>query len=75
MKVMDGVPSDLLRQFDIPQSPVIFRGSEISGSVAEHFVLAVIEVVNKIRVLLKSSNIEITKNEDELRAHEVKTVC
>jgi len=71
----DGVPAELMEQFDIPRTPIIFRGSETVDDVAERFVIAVIDMTKKICRLLKTTNVPIIMSAEDVRAHGIKTVC
>ncbi|KAF0710605.1 C2H2-type domain-containing protein, partial [Aphis craccivora] len=71
----DGVPAELLEQFDIPRTPTVFRGSESVDDVAKRFVLAVTDVSDRICKLLKTTNVPIAMSVEDARAHGVKTVC
>ncbi|KAL4105003.1 hypothetical protein QTP88_020278 [Uroleucon formosanum] len=44
----DGVPAELMKLFDIPRTPIIFRGSDTVDDVAKRFVIAVIDMAEKI---------------------------
>ena len=71
----EGVPVELLDRFDIPRHPVIFRGSESSDDVAKRFVLAMANITEKIYTLLKTTNVDIIISTEEIRAHDLKSVC
>jgi len=71
----DGVPAELLEQFDIPRTPTVFRGSEFVDDVAKRFFLAVTDVADRICKLLKTTNVPIAMSVEDARAHGVKTAC
>jgi len=74
VKASDDVSKELLENFDIPQSPIIFRGSEFTDEVAKTFVKSIIEVASKINKLFKT-NIHITMSKEEKQLHTVSTHC
>jgi len=53
VKADDEIPVELLNKFNIPTSPVIFRGSVQNQDVAKHFVQRIVEVAENIDKLLK----------------------
>jgi len=71
----DGVPAELMEQFGIPRTPIIFRGSETVDDVAKRFVVAVIDMAEKICKLLKTTNMPIAMCIEDVRAHGMKPVC
>lgn len=75
VKATDDVPVELLNNFDIPLTPIVFRGSENSNNVARQFVLTVVEIAEKLYKLLKTINIPIMMTEEEQRIHAAKTKC
>jgi len=74
VKASDGVPHELLEQFDIPTSPVIYRGSEYRSNVAREFVEQIMEIAAKIDELLKT-NTPIKMTENQRLVHGVNTAC
>jgi hypothetical protein len=74
VKASDDVPLELLEQFDIPRTPIIFRGSEGTDEVAKAFVLAVLDIADKIRQLLQT-NIPIIMTEEQEKTHREKNNC
>lgn len=38
VKASENVPTELLREFNIPTEPVIYRGSESRQDVAKYFI-------------------------------------
>lgn len=74
VKASNDVPLELLEQFDIPRTPVIFRGSEGTDEVAKAFVLAVVDLAEKIRRLLQT-NTPIIMTEEQEKIHEEKNNC
>jgi len=48
VKASNEVPIELLETFNIPQLPIIFRGSETMDEVAKYFIKSVVEVSRKI---------------------------
>ena len=59
------VPRELLEQFEIPQKPIIFRGSESSDEVAKQFVLAVADIAGRLCELLKTTNVPIIMSDEQ----------
>jgi len=70
----DDVSIELLEEFEIPTSPVIFRGSEQNQEVAKHFVQSIVETAEKIDKLLKT-NIPIIWSSEQLQTHDTCTTC
>ncbi|XP_050523883.1 uncharacterized protein LOC126895735 [Daktulosphaira vitifoliae] len=75
VKTSNDVPSELLERYGIPQSPVIYRGSEDCEEVAKAFVMAVTEVTRNISKLLRKTNVPIRMSVDDVRRHGEKVVC
>lgn len=76
VKPADCIPVDLMQQFDIPQNPIVFRGSDESDcTVARHFVLSVAEIARRISILLRTYNAPIVMSEKQHHVHGEKTVC
>ena len=71
----EGVPTELLEQFDIPRAPVIFRGSATQDDVAKRFVSDVLGVAEKIARLYKEVNVPIIMSVEDCHVHTVKTMC
>jgi len=71
----EGVPTELLDQFDIPRAPVIFRGSATQDDVAKRFVSDVLGVTKKIARLYKEVNVPIIMSVEDCHVHDVKTMC
>ncbi|XP_050431514.1 uncharacterized protein LOC126840068 isoform X2 [Adelges cooleyi] len=55
VKASEDVPTELMDQFDIPQSPVVYRGNANSeaNDVPKHFIQSITDVARKIEQLLK----------------------
>ncbi|KAL4143453.1 hypothetical protein QTP88_005784 [Uroleucon formosanum] len=70
----DDVSIELLEEFEIPTSPVIFRGSEQNQEVAKHFINNIVETAEKIDKLLKT-NIPIIWSSEQLQTHDTCTTC
>ena len=68
------VPVELLERFDIPQSPIIYRGSESHSSVAKHFIQTLVKISLNIAKLMKT-NVSIKMTEDDRRMHDGATHC
>lgn len=47
VKALDDVQKESLDRFDIPQTPVIFLGSEEADDVTKAFVLAITNIAEK----------------------------
>lgn len=73
VKPGDDVPIELLEQFEIPTTPIIYRGSKEENNVAQKFVQCVTEIAVKVRDMLKTN--KIIMNDDEQRAHKLATIC
>ncbi|KAF0706197.1 Uncharacterized protein FWK35_00029659, partial [Aphis craccivora] len=52
VKANNDVPAELLEQFNIPTSPIIFRADEDNQNVGEHFVKSIVEIAENIEKLL-----------------------
>ena len=74
VKASDDVPLELLEQYNIPQTPIIFRGCETEEEVAKYFVEAIVEVTRRIEDLLKT-NVSINMTEEEKLKHEACKTC
>jgi len=66
VKVSDNVLLEMLKEFNIPITPVIYRGSR--EEVARHFVNNIVEVGLKIEELLKT-NVNICMSDENTRRH------
>lgn len=73
-KASDDVPLELREKFDIPQTSIIFHDSEGTNEAAKAFLLAIMDITEKIRSLLKT-NIDIVMTDEEKRIHEDKNIC
>ncbi|KAF0768426.1 adhesive plaque matrix protein, partial [Aphis craccivora] len=74
VKANNGVPKELLEQFNIPTSPIIFRGDEDNQNADEHFVKSIIEIAENIEKLLQT-NIPITFTAEQQQAHNLCETC
>ncbi|KAL4097431.1 hypothetical protein QTP88_022213 [Uroleucon formosanum] len=75
VKTSDDVPLELLERYNIPQTPIIFRGSESENTVAKNFVSALVTIADRLSKLLKSTNVPIVMTEEQRWIHNAKTVC
>jgi hypothetical protein len=75
VKVGDHVPAELLEQFEIPRSVVVYRGSENADDVAKQFVMAVTSIAERIHELLSKTNVPIVITDEQLRVHHTKIHC
>jgi hypothetical protein len=73
VKTSDNVPVELLEQFNIPQSPIIYRGGETKEVAAKHFVKVIVEISRKIEELLKTNAPIIMTEEQEMNHLECET--
>ncbi|XP_060863596.1 uncharacterized protein LOC132940166 [Metopolophium dirhodum] len=74
VKASENVPIELLEKYDIPTSPIIYRGSESHQDVAKRFVNEVTEIARRVQDLLKT-NKPIIMTEKEQIAHVSKSTC
>jgi len=74
VKPSDDVPIELIEQFNIPTTPVIYRGNKSHEDVAEQFVKNIVEVCRKIEELLKT-NVAINMSDDDIRRHNSSKNC
>lgn len=74
VKASNDVPIELLKQFEIPRSPIIFRGCETREEVAKYFVETVVEIAKKVDKLFKT-NTTIIMTDEERESHKEKTRC
>jgi len=44
VKASENVPLELLKQYEMPTEPVIYRGSKSKPDVAKHFIESVVDV-------------------------------
>jgi len=75
VKATADVPVELMEKYDIPQTPVIYRGSESRDEVAKHFVASVTALATRLGNLLKATNVPISMSVEEVRVHNAKSVC
>ncbi|KAF0710628.1 C2H2-type domain-containing protein, partial [Aphis craccivora] len=73
--VKAAVPIALMEKYDIPQVPVIYRGSESRDEVAKHFIASVTALAIRLGNPLKATNVPISMGVEELRVHNAKSVC
>ncbi|CAH1731651.1 unnamed protein product [Aphis gossypii] len=74
VKANDDIPLELLEKFNIPTSPIIYRGNENNPDVAKHFVDSIVEIAEKIEKLLKT-NTPIIFTDDQRKTHESCCIC
>ncbi|XP_026815430.1 uncharacterized protein LOC113555237 isoform X2 [Rhopalosiphum maidis] len=74
VKATENVPAELLKNFNIPQEPIIFRGNESHRDVAKRFVNEVTEVAKKVENLLKT-NEPIIMTEEDQTTHKMTNTC
>lgn len=74
VKSSNDVSKELLEKFDIPQSPIIFRGSESSNEVAKQFMETIVEVAKRVEKLLKT-NIPIIMSTEQHQQHSIADTC
>ncbi|KAF0725461.1 Uncharacterized protein FWK35_00022622 [Aphis craccivora] len=67
VKTNNDVPAELLEQFNIPTSLIIFRGDEDNQNMGEHFVKSIVEIAENIEKLLQT-NIPITFTAEQQQA-------
>jgi hypothetical protein len=75
VKASVDVPVELLDKYDIPQMPVVYRGSDSRKEVAKHFIASVTALATRLYGLLKATNVPILMSVDEIRVHNAKSVC
>ncbi|KAF0749351.1 Uncharacterized protein FWK35_00015633 [Aphis craccivora] len=75
VKAAADVPVALMEKYDIPQTPVVYRGSESRDEVAKHFVASVIALATRLGDLLKATNVLISMSVEEVRMHNARSVC
>ncbi|KAF0742402.1 Uncharacterized protein FWK35_00020464, partial [Aphis craccivora] len=63
----EDVPTKLLREFNIPTEPVIYRGSESRQDVAKHFIENTTDVAEKIEKLMETNIILNMSDEDNAK--------
>jgi len=68
VKASENVSTELLREFNIPTEPVIYRGSESRQDVAKHFIENITDVAEKIEKLLET-NITSNMTDEENAKH------
>jgi len=68
VKAAENVPLELLKQFDIPTDPIIYRGSKSKQDVAKHFIESVVSVSKKIEKLL-ATNIPLNMTDEDTTRH------
>jgi len=74
VKASEDVPPELLEKYNIPTSPVIYRGSEVSQDVGRYFVEAIVDVGRRIEDLLKT-RVPMIISEEEEKTHQECKVC
>lgn len=70
VKALDD-PVEWLEQFNIPRTPIIFRGYETLEKVTKYFVKKIIDVSRKIEDLLETNKLMNMSDEE----HVVKNEC
>jgi len=75
VKAGDNVPIELLEKYDIPQTPVIYRGSVSRDEAAKHFVATVTALATRMGNLLRATNVPISMSVEEVHVHNAKSVC
>ncbi|KAL4141441.1 hypothetical protein QTP88_004079 [Uroleucon formosanum] len=75
VKASDDISLELLERYNIPQTPVIFRGSESNNTVAKDFVSTLVTIADRLSKLLKSTNVPIVMSEEQQWIHNAKTEC
>ncbi|KAL4089074.1 hypothetical protein QTP88_024147 [Uroleucon formosanum] len=75
VKAAVDVPVAIMEKYDIPQAPLIYRGSESRDEVAKHFVVSVTALAIRLGNLLKATNVPISMSVEEVRVHNAKSVC
>ncbi|KAF0688884.1 Uncharacterized protein FWK35_00037150, partial [Aphis craccivora] len=68
VKANNDVSAELLEKFNIPTSPIIFRGDEDNQNVGEHFVKSIVDIAENIEKLLQT-NIPITFTAEQQQEH------
>ncbi|KAL4142184.1 hypothetical protein QTP88_004693 [Uroleucon formosanum] len=63
------VPVAIMEKYDIPQAPLIYRGSESRDEVAKHFVVSVNALSIRLANLLKATNVPISMSVKEVHVH------
>jgi len=74
IKANSDVLTELLEQFNIPTSPIIFRGDEDNKNVDKHFVNSIVEIAENIEKLLQT-NILIIFTAKQQQAHNLCKTC
>ncbi|KAE9530102.1 hypothetical protein AGLY_011564 [Aphis glycines] len=74
VKANNDVPAELLEQFNIPTSPIIFHDDEDNQNLGEHFVKSIVEIAENIEKLLQT-NIPITLTTEQQEAHNLCKTC
>jgi len=67
VKASEDVPLELIKRFNIPTEPVIYRGSNSREDVASHFLENIIDLDRKIDELLKTNTPLVMSDEDTLK--------
>ncbi|KAF0736592.1 DNA pol B 2 domain-containing protein [Aphis craccivora] len=63
-RTSEDVPTELLRKFNIPTKPVVYRGGESRQDVAKHFIENISDVAEKIKKQLEKNIILNMRDED-----------
>ncbi|XP_050439636.1 uncharacterized protein LOC126845122 [Adelges cooleyi] len=76
VKAADNIPIELLKRYNIPLTPICFRGSQTidSAEVAKRFVEALVEVATNISALLQT-NTAIRFTDEEAQRHAAAISC
>ena len=74
VKATENVPAELLKKFNLPQEPIIFRGNESRQDVAKRFVNEVTEIARRVQDLLKT-NKPIIMTKEEQTTHMMTNTC
>lgn len=74
VKASDDIPVELLEEYEIEQTPIIFRGCKTNENVAKQFIETVVEIARKVDKLLRTNTPIIITDEEE-REHRKCQIC
>lgn len=74
VKANDDIPKELLEEYDIPSSPIIYRGSESRPEVGKHFLESIVDISRKIEKLM-NTNIPINMTNEDIIKHDSCVKC
>jgi len=74
VKASNYIPIELIKQYNIPTTPIVYRGSESRKNVARRFVKEIVDISRQVEKLLET-NIPINMSENDTRRNNANNIC